>query len=378
MGKMKRIVVIGPVYPYKGGISHYTSLLSKSLSKSFEVITVSYSMQYPKLLFRKPQKDYDNKSFEVPETKFWINTANPFNIIASARKIKSLKPDLIVCQWWHPYFAPCYQILFNALKGIKRIFICHNVLPHERFPFDSFLVKGTLKKADGCIVHSSLDEADLRALLPDKKINKHVHPTYNVFKMKNISREDARKELAIEQNEKVMLFFGFVRKYKGLKHLLNAMPDVIQTYPDVKLYVVGDFGPDKSEYIDMISEKKLENNIVIKDGYVPDEEVEKYFAMADICVCPYESATQSGIVQIAFGFDMPVLVTNVGGLPEVVTNNKTGYVVEAERSDEIASALLDFYGNNRYQEFSNNVKNESDRFSWDRMSECIENLYNRI
>lgn len=378
MKELKKIVLIGPVYPYKGGISHYTSLMSRSLSEDYEVITISYKMQYPKLLFRKPQKDYANKTFEVKDTQYLINTANPFNILASAKKIKAMKPDLIIAQWWHPYFAPCYQILFGALKGIKKIFICHNVLPHERFPLDSFLVKTTLKKADGCIVHSGLDKADLEKMLPEKKNRQNVHPTYNVFKIRNITREEARAELGIAKDEKILLFFGYVRKYKGLIHLLNAMPSILKANSDVKLYVVGDFGKDKNEYLEKIKSTGIDNSIVIKDGYVPDDKVEAYFAAADICMCPYESATQSGIVQIAFGFGLPVLATNVGGLPEVVTDEKTGYVIPPLDAEKIAEKVNDYYDNNREEEFRNNVYMESERFSWKRMNETIADLYKEL
>lgn len=378
MGELKNIVIIGPVYPYKGGISHYTSLMSASLSKEYNVTTVSYSMQYPKLLFRKPQKDYDNKTFEIKDTQYLINTANPFNIISAAKKIKAMKPDLIIVQWWHPYFAPCYQMLLGKLKNIKKIFICHNVLPHERFPFDSALVKGTLKKADGCIVHSTLDGDNLKTLLPKMTYRMNVHPTYNAFKIRNISRETAREELGINKEAKILLFFGFVRKYKGLTHMLKAMPHILSVVPDIKLYVVGDFGKDKGEYIELINNSNISDAVVIKDGYVPDQKVEAYFAAADICVCPYESATQSGIVQIAFGFGLPVLATNVGGLPEVVDDNKTGYVVEPFNPEAISRAVIDFYSNNRRDEMVSSVYKESERFSWQRMNECIENLYNEI
>lgn len=378
MSELKNIVIIGPVYPYKGGISHYTSLMSKSLSEKYNVTTVSYSMQYPKLLFKKEQKDYDNKTFEIKDTQYLINTANPLNIISAANKIKNMNPDLIIIQWWHPYFAPCYQILLCKLKKFKKIFICHNVLPHERFFLDSVLVKGTLKKAEGCIVHSSLDGNNLKSLLPKMTYKINVHPTYNVFKIRNISREQAREELGISKDAKLLLFFGFVRKYKGLAHMLNAMPDILKADSDIKLYVVGDFGKDKEDYIELISNNSINNSVVIKDGYVPDDKVEAYFAAADMCVCPYESATQSGIVQIAFGFGLPVLATNVGGLPEVVDDNKTGYVVEPFDPKAIVNAVTDFYVNNRRTEMVDNVYKESERFSWQRMNECIENLYNEI
>ena len=376
--KLEKIVVIGPVYPYKGGISHYTGLMVRTLKTKYDTTVISYKMQYPKIMFRKPQKDYTNKAFEIPGTRYLINTANPFNILGCVKKIKALNPDLIIIQWWHPYFAPCYNILLGGLKKYKTIMICHNVLPHERFPLDRFLTKCTLGKVGGCIVHSEEDKNNLLNLFPNKPYRKNVHPTYNAFKMKDMSRAKARELLNISKDEKILLFFGFVRKYKGLKHLLNAMPDILNDNRDVRLFIVGDFGKDKDEYLQQINELSLGDHIVIKDGYTPDEEVEKYFACADICMCPYESATQSGIVQIAFGFGLPVLVTDVGGLPEVVDDKKTGYVVEPEKPDAIASAVKDYFGNNREESFRENVDKEKMRFSWERMMETIEELSNEI
>ena len=209
------------------------------------------------------------------------------------------------------------------------------------------------------------------------KYSRTVIPTYSAFKLRDITRQEARKELGIEDNEKMLLFFGLVRKYKGLPYLIKAMPKVIEEYPDIKLYVVGDFAGHKDEYMELIKENKVENNIVIRDGYVPDEEIQPYYTAADICVCPYESATQSAIVQVSFGFNLPVIATNVGGLPEVVTDGKTGYVVESMNPDALAEAIIKFYKEDKQKEFINNVIEESPRFSWDHMVEVIEELVSR-
>lgn len=372
---MRKIILIGPVYPYKGGIAHYTSLMYRALSKKYDVEMISYKMQYPKLLFKKEQKDYSNDMFKIENTKFLINTANPFNIIGVAQKIKKMNPDMVIMQWWHPYFAPCYWILESFLgKKIKKMFICHNVFPHERFPMDRFLTKLVLRKGDAFIVHSKSDGEDLLTIKPDAKYKQNPHPTYNAFKMRNISKEQAREELHENQDTKLLLFFGFVREYKGLKHLLRAMPIVKQQLENIKLMVVGSFGDDKEEYMQLIKENHIEDCVEVIDDYTPDNEVEKYFAGCDLVVLPYESATQSGIVQIAYGFEKPVIVTNVGGLPDVVTDGKTGYVVEEKNPRKLADAIIDFYENKKEEEFIENVKQEAERFSWERMRETIENL----
>ncbi len=370
----KKIVLVGPVYPYKGGISHYTGLMYRALSKKYDVTMISYSFQYPKLLYKKEQRDYSNDSFKIEDTNYLINTANPFNWILSAKKIKDMHPDLVIIQWWHPYFAPCYMVLLRHLRGIKTLFVCHNVFPHERFPMDKLLTKQTLRKGDCFIVQSSQDENDLKSILPNAHYKRAVHPTYNAFRMQNMSKEQARGVLGVSPDKKILLFFGFVRKYKGLDYLIKAMPDIEKKIDNCKLLIVGDFGDDKGDYISLIEKENVGDGINIYDGYIPDKEVEKFFAACDIVVLPYVSATQSGIVQIAYGFEKPVIATNVGGLPDVVTDGKTGYLVEPENPQAIADAVIRFFTDKRTEEFENSVKEENYKFSWNRMVENIEEL----
>ena len=374
----KKIVLIGPVYPYKGGISHHTGILYQALSKESDVTVISYKMQYPKLLFKKEQKDYRNDALKIEDTKFLINTANPFNWISVAREIKRLNPDLIIIPWWHPYFSPCYLGLCKLLKKYKKMFICHNVFPHERFLMDRFLTKHVLRKGDSFIVHSKLDEADLLSIKKDALYKESVVPVQNIFKVNDLSKSDGRQLLNIGKDEKVLLFFGFVREYKGLKYLLKALPKVVNELKDMKLLVVGDFGSDKDSYTNLIQELKIESYVEIHDEYVPDLEVEKFFAASDVVVLPYISATQSGIVQIAYAFNKPVIVTNVGGLPEVVKDGKTGYIVEPSDSEAIADAIIRFYQEGNQEDFRAAIEEEADRYSWERMAENIYKLYDQM
>lgn len=368
--------MIGPVYPYKGGIAHYTGLMYRALSRKYKVKMITYKMQYPKLLFKKEQKDYSNKAFQINNARYLINTANPFNCISVAFQIKKMKPDLVIFQWWHPYFSPCYWIIEKILgKQIKVMFLCHNVFPHERFPMDRFLCKQVLKLGDYFITQSSMDTKNLLSIKEDAKYVQTVHPTYNAFKMKNLSRKEARSLLSIPDDEKVLLFFGFVRKYKGLKHIINALPAITEQIPDVKLYIVGDFDGDKEQYLEQIQSLHTENSVRIFDNYIPDNEVEKFFASCDLVVLPYESATQSGIVQIAYGFRKPVVVTNVGGLPEVVEDGKTGYVVETGNVSQLAAAVIRFFSEQKADEFEQNVMNEEYKYSWERMVEIVEQIF---
>lgn len=375
---LKKIVMIGPVYPYKGGISHYTGLMNRSLSEKYETVMISYKMQYPKFLFKKEQRDYENDSFKIENTQYLINTANPFNLINTSRKIRKMKPDVVIFQWWHPYFSPCYWIMEKCLHGIKKMFVCHNVFPHERFPLDKFLTKMVLKSGDCFITHSAKDAKDLLTIKKTENVVQAVHPTYNAFKFENLTAEEARKRLNIKEEEHVLLFFGFVREYKGLKHLLRAMPELKKADPKIKLLVVGDFGEDEPEYMDLIAKLDIQDVLTIYKGYIPDKEVEQYFAASDLVVLPYESATQSGVVQMAYGFGKPVLVTEVGGLPDVVTNQKTGYVVTPKCPEEIAKKIREFFTQHKAEEFSAHIKAEEYKFSWDRMREHVEILYEKV
>lgn len=369
-----KVTLIGPVYPYKGGISHYTGLMYKALSQKHAVKMVSYKLQYPKLLFKKEQRDYSNDSFKVDETQFLINTANPLNWITSAFKLRKMDAELIIMQWWHPYFAPCYYVMSKILKKKKILFVCHNVFPHERFPMDKFLCKLVLRQGDYFVVQSHLDEADLLTVCPYAKYIVTPHPTYSVFNMTNMSKGDARGKLNINAKTPTMLFFGFVREYKGLKYLLKAMPHVKKRVSDIQLWIVGDFGEDKGEYLKLIEENDITESVKVVEGYIPDKEVEKYFAATDLVVLPYVSATQSGIVQIAYGFEKPVIVTNVGGLPDVVDNQKTGYIVEKENDKELAETIIAFFENANKEEFANNIKNKAEEFTWETMVRKIEKL----
>lgn len=373
-----KVVVIGPVYPYRGGISQYTGLMSQNLAKEHEVTNISFKMQYPQFLYRKEQKDFANTTFQVKDAKYWINTINPITWFLAARRINALRPNLIIVQWWHPFFAPVYWSLLKMLhKGITVIFCCHNVLPHEEFPFKRLLAKRVLRQGSGYIVQSAQDAADLCALLPQPQFKQVVHPTYNAFCLRNLSKEVAREQLHIKENEKILLFFGFIRKYKGLKHLLRAMPAILRQLPDVHLFVVGEFFEgNKQDYLELIKQLNLpEGTLTLIDGYLPDKEVEPYFAACDLVVLPYESATQSGIVQIAYGFEKPVVATAVGGLPEVVLDGQTGFIVPPLDDTALGEAVIRFFMEEKAAEFQEIICCEAYKYSWDRINETIEQLY---
>lgn len=369
---MSSIVLIGPVYPYKGGISHYTRLLCEALRKEHAVKMISYSMQYPRILFKKEQKEYDDESFKVSETEYRINTADPISWIKTAAYINDIRPTLVIIQWWHPYFSICYSVIARLIRKKNRIlYTCHNVFPHERFPFDRVLTRMALSKGNCFIVHSKTDEEDLHQIVPRAIYRRTVIPSFNCFDNSSVDRNTARSALGIDANKRVLLFFGLVREYKGLKNLLNAVPIINKRISDVEVLIAGDFGGDKQQYLDIIAQNDIGKLVRIVDEYIPDSEVEKYFKASDITVLPYESATQSGIIQVSYSFGIPVVATSVGGIPEVVKDGKTGYLIAPKRPDLIADSVCDYFNNNRYGEFAENIKAESEKYSWNKMVEAI-------
>ncbi|MCR4739717.1 MAG: glycosyltransferase family 4 protein [Lachnospiraceae bacterium] len=373
----KKIIMIGPVYPYKTGLSYYVSLLYRQLSKENDVSIISYSMMYPKFLYKKPQKDYEDDVLKLDGIDYILNSANPFNWIKVASYIKKQKPDLLLLQWLHPYFAPCYYCLSRMLKDTKILYICHNVFPHERFPLDKWLTKHTLRQADYFITHSQSDGEDLKSIVKDPKLIVSVHPAYNFFKQKDMTKAEARKILDLKDSDKVLLFFGLVREYKGLKHLLKALHLLFkdgEALKDLKLLIAGDFGGSREQYDALIEEYGISPYIRITDGHIPIGEVEKFFAACDMVVLPYESATQSGVIQVAYSFEKPVLATRVGGLPDVVFDMETGYVVSPFAPEEIRDAIKDFYENDRAESFKEGIEREAYRYSWERMNENIDKL----
>lgn len=372
-----KIILIGPVYPYKTGLSYYVGLLYRQLSKKNDVKVYSYSMQYPSFLYKKEQKDYEDDTVRIDDVDYILNTANPFSWISMARRLNKEKPDILILQWLHPYFAPCYWMITKCLKKIKILYICHNALPHERFPLDQWLTKSTLKNASYIIAHSESDSDILKQMLPRVPICVNPHPTYNFFKITEMGQEEARKILGLEHDHKVLLFFGLIREYKGLRHLLNAIPIIKKKYPEIKLLVAGDFGKKENEqlYENMIEELDIADNVNIYGGHIPIPEVEKFFAACDMVVLPYESATQSGVIQVSYAFHKPVLATDVGGLPDVVKNGETGYIVRSKDFLMIADAVIDFYINSREESFKKHIKEEAYRFSWEQMEKTIEKFY---
>ena len=370
-----RIVLIGPTYPFRGGISHYTTLLYRHLKTRHSVRFFAFSRQYPKVLFPgKTDFDPSDIHIEEPEVERIIDSLNPLSWLRVGWKIIKSDTEVVVIPWWVSFWAPQFWLisfLIKAFSNCRILFLCHNVVEHESNYIDKILTRIVLTKGDLFIVHSEEDKRNLLAMFPYARVEKTFHPTYDVFDMGTVDENYVKKRLGIHGY--VVLFFGFIRPYKGLKDLILALPEVLSQVR-VTLLVVGEFWKDKDEYLYLINRLGIECNVVIIDQYIPNEEVQNYFNAADLVVQPYVSATGSGIVQTAFGFNKPVVATEVGSLPEIIEDGKTGYLVSPEDPEKLARAIVTFFVEGKSEEFSKNIQKAKYRFSWGRMVDCIEQL----
>jgi glycosyltransferase involved in cell wall biosynthesis len=376
-GRKPKIAVVGLTFPFRGGIAHHSSLLVRELRKRYSVTFFTFLRQYPEILFPgKTQYDYSAERLREEDIPL-IDTLNPLTWVRVAFAVKREKVDLVIIQWWNPFFGLAFGTIANLLKIItkaKVCFVCHNVLPHESTWVDRILSRYAFLSVRNFIVHSEEDKRHLLALKNHATVRRSFHPTYSIFgEFGSYQKREARHELGLCPSKRVLLFFGLVRAYKGLKYLIEAMAIVVKSF-DCVLLVVGEFYDGKEEYRTQIARLGLENHVVIRDEYVKNEAVALYFSSADVVVLPYVTATQSGIVQIAFGLGKPVITTNVGGLPEAVKDGETGFVVEPESPAKLADAILRFYAGDYESKFSQTIKKNADVFSWDAEVETVESF----
>jgi glycosyltransferase involved in cell wall biosynthesis len=373
----RKIVVVGLTYPFRGGIAHHSTLLVRELRKKHAVKFITLRRQYPELLFPgRTQYDHSARGL-TEENHALIDSVNPVSWIKTALALKKENVDLVVVQWWNPFFGPALGTIANLLTLISKAkvcFLCHNVMPHESTLVDRMLSKYAFLRVKHFIVHSDEDRRHLLSMKPNAVVKKNVHPTFSVFgDFACYEKNQARAELGIPADKKVLLFFGLIRPYKGLKYLIQAMATVVRSI-DCVLLVVGEFYDSKDEYLSLIQKLGLQKQIIIRDEYVKNETVSLYFSGADVVVLPYVTATQSGIVQIAFGMNKPVITTNVGGLPEAVEDGKTGFIVDPESPDQLAQAILKFYEGGYEAEFAARIKQTAGMFSWDAEVSSIESF----
>lgn len=375
-----KVVYIGSAHPLRGGLAHFNERLAITFQQhSHEVIIYTFSLQYPKLLFPGKTQYTDSPPPENLKIKVAINSINPLNWISVGKKIRELRPDIVLTKFWIPFMAPCLGKISRTIrknKHTKTIAIIDNIIPHEHRPGDKILAKYFVNSVDGLIAMSSSVINDIKLFTRHLPVLYHPHPIYDNFG-KAMDKEEALKSLGLDPKKKYILFFGLIRAYKGLDLLLEAFADERIKNIGIRLIIAGEYYESHKRYHDIISRYDLQDSIIQINSFIPDEDVKKYFCASDLIVQPYKSATQSGITQIAYHFDKPMIVTRVGGLPELVPDGKVGYVVEPD-SKHIADAMVDYFENNRETVFTAHVREEKKKYSWDAMYDKILDLYEEI
>ena len=373
----QNIIILSPAHPLRGGIASSSERLAIALQQAGdEVEIISFSLQYPGFLFPGKTQYTDDPAPEGLKIHTLINSVNPFNWLKTGLRLKSMQPDLIIVRFWMPFMGPALGTILRLAKSngkTKVIALADNIIPHEKRPGDYLLTKYFCGSVDSFLVMSKSVGEDVRKFTTEKPVVFSPHPIYDNYGAL-VDRQTALQHLGLDTAYRYLLFFGFIRDYKGLDLLLEAMADDSLEHLPIRLLVAGEYYGNQEKYESLIAKLGLSQKLILHNSFIPHEEVKYFFGAADLVVQPYKTATQSGITQLAYHFEVPMLVTNVGGLPEIVADGEMGYVVEPD-SREVAKAILDFYENNRYLTFLDGVRQNKKRFDWERMVEKIKGLF---
>ena len=373
-----RIVVFGTAWPYRGGLAAFNERLAKQfVAEGHEVEMVTFTLQYPSFLF--PGKTQYSNEVAPDGLKIVreINSCNPLSWIKVGRRLKKEAPDLLISCYWMAFFAPCYGVIQRIVKRngtTKCIGLVHNMIPHEPNILDKLLAPFYVKQTDGFV---ALSESVVRDIASLDKRNKpkafSPHPVYDHYGEK-MSKTAACEALGLDETKNYMLFFGLVRAYKGLDWLLDAFAKVKDQLKDVQLIVAGEFYEEEDKYRAQIEANGLKDRVIVKNEFVADADLRKYFGAADLIVQPYKTATQSGVTQVAFHFEKPMLVTNVGGLAEIVHDHKMGYASQPN-PQAIAEDLMDYFSNDRQQAYTQYLIQEKSKYAWSNMTQAFIKIY---
>ncbi|MFK7982626.1 MAG: glycosyltransferase [Saprospiraceae bacterium] len=373
---MKKIVFLGPVHPFRGGIASFSERLAQefiTLGNKVELHT--FTLQYPSILFPGKTQFTNSKAPENLTIKRTYSSINPISWYTAGKAIKKLKPDLVICRFWLPFMAPCFGTIIKIIKTNKHtkvLAIVDNIVPHEKRIGDKTLAQFFCNQVDAFVAMSKSVVDSLKGFVTTQPIKYIPHPIYDNYGNPLVKNE-ARKWLNISPSEKIILFFGFIRDYKGLDLLIKAMADERIKAAGIRLVIAGEYYANQAAYEQLIEELEVRDQLILKTDFIPDEEVKYYFSAADLVVQTYKTATQSGISQLCYHFEKPMVVTNVGGLPEIVQHGKAGYVVEVDPKS-IADGILQFYNENREAEFAEAVAIRKKEFGWHTMTDGIEEL----
>jgi len=372
--KQKKLIVIGPAWPLRGGLASFDERLARQFwGMGYATSIYTFSLQYPEFLFPGTTQYSTEPAPDDLSIKVCINSINPLNWLRIGNELKAMAPDLIIVRYWLPLMGPCLgSILRRVKKNRKTKIICiaDNIIPHEHRPGDTLFTKYFVKPIDAFVTMSEKVKSDLLQFSskPSKRI---VHPLYDNFG-ESVSKEEARKKLMLPEKEKIILFFGFIRKYKGLDLLLEAMNDVRIRQSGIRLLVAGEFYDNRTEYDAIIDKLNLADKLILRTDFIADSEVRYYLSAADFVIQPYKNATQSGVTPLAYHFEKPMLVTNVGGLPDLVPDGKVGVITEPD-PESIASGILRLYelGENF---FLPHLREEKKKYSWQKLADTIVEL----
>lgn len=371
---MQKIVIIGPAYPLRGGgMATFNERLARQfMHQGFDTTIYTFSLQYPSFIFPGKTQYSTEVAPKDLDIKVRINSIFPPNWISVGNELKKLRPDIIVVRYWLPLMGPCLGTILRLVKKNKHtkiVCIADNIIPHEKRKGDKAFTKYFLKPIDEVIVMSEKVMVDLKIFDAKKPVQLVQHPLYDNFGEK-INKEVARRNIGIETKEKIILFFGFIRKYKGLDILLDALAILkANGNNNFKVMIAGEFYEDRKLFDEQIVKLGLQDMLILKTDFIPDSEVRNYFCAADMVIQPYRNATQSGVTPLAYHFEIPMIVTNVGGLPALVPDGKVGLVAEPNAVSIAEKILLFFSKNENY--FDENIKEEKKKFSWEKLVEAI-------
>jgi len=370
-----KIIIIGSAYPFRaGGITSYNERLARAFTQHGDDVTIyTFSLQYPGFLFPGTTQYSTEPAPTDLNIRVRINSINPFNWCSVGKELKKINADLIIVRYWIPFMGPCFGTILRKVKKNKHtkvVCIADNVIPHEKRLGDVAFTKYFLKPIDSFITMSESVLTDLKKFEPNKPAVFVPHPLYDNFGEK-ISKEAARKKLGLPADQKILLFFGFIRKYKGLDILLDALKILQDQNSDqkTKLLIAGEFYGERKPYDTQIEQLGIKDNLILRTDFIADSEVKYYLCAADVVVQPYRDATQSGVTPLAYHFEKPMIVTNVGGLPSLVPDNKVGLVAEPT-AISIAEKIIEYFEKGE-QYFVPYLIEEKKKYSWQNMTESI-------
>jgi glycosyltransferase involved in cell wall biosynthesis len=372
----KKVVLIGPAHPLRGGLATYNErLIREYRSTGADASIYTFSLQYPSVLFPgKTQYSSEPPPAGIP-IHIRVNSVNPLNWLKVGYEIRRMRPDLVIVKFWIPFMAPCLGTICRIIRKNRHtrvVSIIDNIIPHEKRPGDRALAAYWTNSVDGFVAMSRSVLEDLKTFDTQKPKVFCPHPLYDNFG-EPVPKSEAQHRLGLDDSYRYLLFFGFIRDYKGLDLLIDAFADERLRKTPLKLIVAGEFYCDPKPYLERIERYGIGEHVIMSNDFIPDSQVVNYFCASDLVVQPYKSATQSGVTQIAYHFNKPMLITNVGGLAEIVPDGKVGYVVPPDPR-AIADAIVDFYEERREQEFSANAAIEKQKYTWSKMVEAVDRV----